>query len=164
MRSSEECNNQTEKYKEYIQNIRRGRKFEAWERSHWLEGIDDGAKFEKQTQWNGKKGRIDIELELSDIGQFVLIELKATDWNKIKSSRIRLTVLRHAKQLERYINATEEWFHKEFPNADIFVTSEGIVPAIEYTTPPSEIESKELIENLLNDRGMQVVWREEFVD
>jgi restriction system protein len=161
MSNEDEKKYQSEQYKEFIHNIRRGRKFEEWEKSHWQEGIDDGAQFEKQTQWNGKKGRIDIELELDDIGQFVLIELKATNWKKIKPSRIRLTVLRHAKQLERYINATEEWFHKEFPNADIFETSEGIVPAIEYTTPPSEIESKELIENLLNDRGMQVVWREE---
>lgn len=156
--------NESEVKKSFGINIKKGREFEKWERSFWQGKEFEGVSFEKQTAYQGKKGRVDIELDMTDIGQFVLVEIKATDWEKINPTRVRPNVLRHARQLERYLKAAVEMFNTSYPNANIFETSEGIVPAIIYINPPSNETTKELIVYLLNERAIQVVWRTEWLN
>jgi hypothetical protein len=37
-----------------------------------------------------------------------------------------------------------------------------VTPAIVYPVPPTTPGRKELVEEILNERGIQVVWREEY--
>lgn len=134
--------------KAFLKRVSRGRKFEAWERLHWKGGINDTAIFEAPTQFGGKNGRVDIKLDVTDEGQIVIVEIKATDWDRMKADRVRPNALRHASQIWRYIEA--------------HLTPKDVIPAIVYPSPPKTRERREQIETLLNEKGIQVVWREEY--
>ena len=136
-------------FQEFMERIKRGRKFEAWERSHWNSELNSAAKSEAPTQWKGKGGRTDIKLELKEDGDVVIVEIKATIWDNIKENRIRSTALRHARQIWRYIEAQ-------------LTQLVDVIPAIVYPSPPITAGRKEQVEEILNERGIQVVWREEY--
>ena len=90
-------------FREFCERVKRGRKFEEWERSHWNSELNSAAEFEAPTKWEGKRGRIDIKLKLEEDGNVVIVEIKATNWDKIKESELRSTALRHSRQIWRYI-------------------------------------------------------------
>jgi RecB family endonuclease NucS len=134
---------------EFLKRVERGRKFEEWERSHWKDGINSGAEFEVFTQLKGKRGRVDIRLGLDEDGQIVIVEIKATDWDNIKADRVRKTALQHTRQIWRYIEA--------------HLTLLDVTPAIVYPSPPKIPGRKEQVEEILNERGIQCVWRNEYL-
>lgn len=135
-------------FKKFIQRVQRGRKFEEWERAQWNSELNSAAEFEAPTSWKGKRGRVDIKLRLEEDGNIVIVEIKATDWDKIMEKRVRPTALRHAHQIWRYIDA--------------HLTPLDVTPAIVYPSPPQTPGRRELLEKILNERGIQVVWREEY--
>lgn len=136
------------RFQEFIKRVQRGRKFEEWERAQWNSELNSAAEFEAPTSWRGKRGRVDIKLRIEEDGNIVIVEIKATDWDKIKEERVRPTALRHANQIWRYIEA--------------HLTPLDVTPAIVYPSPPQIRGRKELLEEILNERGIQVVWREEY--
>jgi len=135
-------------FQEFIQRVNRGRKCEEWERSHWNSKLNSASEFEAATEWEGKRGRVDIRLKLEEDGNIVIVEIKATNWDKIKESGVRSTSLRHSRQIWRYIEA--------------HLTPLDVIPAIVYPSPPITPGRKEQVEEILNERGIQVVWREEY--
>jgi hypothetical protein len=135
-------------FREFIKRVSRGRKFEQWERSHWTGKINSSAEFEAPTEWKGKRGRLDIRLNLEEDGHVVIVEIKATQWDKLKEQRVRPTALRHVHQIWRYIDA--------------HLSPLDVTPAIVYPSPPTKPGLKEQVEEILNERGIQVVWREEY--
>jgi hypothetical protein len=136
-------------FREFLEQVRRGRKFEEWERSHWKGRINSAAQFEAFTQWKGKRGRVDIQLGLEEDEQVVIVEIKATDWDHIKEDRVRTTALQHARQIWRYIEA--------------HLTPLDVTPAIVYPSLPKIPGRKEQVEEILNERGIQCVWRNEYL-
>ena len=137
-----------EVFQKFLERVKRGRKFEDWERSHWNNELNSAAEFEAPTEWEGKRGRIDIKLQLEEDGSVVIVEIKATDWDKVKENRVRPCVLRHARQIWRYFEA--------------HLTPLDVTPALVYPALPVIPGRKEQIEEILNERGIQVVWREEY--
>lgn len=133
---------------QFFKNVGRGRKFEEWERSQWNSGVNTAAEFEAFTQWEGKRGRVDIRLRLEEDGHTVIVEIKATNWDRLKEHRVRPTALRHARQIWRYI--------------EDHLSPLDVIPAIVYPSPPKKPGRKEEIEEILNDRLIQVIWREEY--
>lgn len=131
----------------FIQRIRRGREFEQWERAQWKGDLNEQAQFEKQTEWQGKRGRIDIQLVDSQEGHTIVVEIKATDWDAMKPYRVRPNVMRHARQLWRYIEAT--------------LQDQPALPAIIYPKSPRTVGRREEVETLLNEQLIQVVWRDD---
>lgn len=128
----------------------RGREFEKWERSYWKGKINETAEFEASTQWKGKKGRVDIRLIDAEEGHTIVAEIKATYWDVMKPHRVRPNALRHARQIWRYIEAE--------------LQSQPVLPALIYPSSPKTPGRKEQIEKILNDRLIQVVWRDEKKD
>ncbi|MFH2104151.1 MAG: hypothetical protein ABIJ39_12435, partial [Chloroflexota bacterium] len=59
-------------FQEFMERIKRGRKFEAWERSQWNSKLNSAAESEAPTQWKGKGGRVDIRLKLEENGDVVM--------------------------------------------------------------------------------------------
>jgi hypothetical protein len=135
-------------FQKFLKRVQRGRKFEGWERAHWNNELNSAAVFEAPTKWKGKRGRVDIKLQLEEDGNVVIVEIKATDWDKFKEHRVRVTALRHANQIWRYI--------------EDHLSPLDVIPAIVYPAPPTTPGRKEQVEEILNGRGIQVVWREEY--
>ena len=128
----------------FLERVRRGREFEKWERSHWTDKEHKGTEFEAPVQCKGKRGRIDIRLDSGE-GYSVVVEIKATDWDKMLPHRVRPNALRHARQIWRYIEAE--------------LLEQDAQPALIYPTAPKTLGRREEVETALNERGIQVVWR-----
>jgi hypothetical protein len=128
----------------FQRQIKRGRKFEQLEKSQWAEEVE-GAQYEVPTQWQGKRGRIDIFLPDQQDDFCVVVEIKASDWDAMKPERVRPNALRHANQLWRYVEAELDPL--------------SVVPAIVYPASPRTPGRKEEVEAILNDLLIQVVWR-----
>ncbi len=96
-----------------------------------------------------KHGRIDIFIE--EIGDFVtIVEIKATDWDKIKSKNIKRNLYRHQKQIFKYID--------RYVNVDHIDTCLGMI----YPKPPKKKGLKQFIESYLeNNYGVPVYWYSE---
>jgi hypothetical protein len=135
------------KSSKFRRNIKQGRRFEHWERMQWEGGVNELAQFEAPTRLKGKRGRIDIRLRDDDENQTVVVEIKSTNWDVMKSYRIRPNVLRHARQLWRYIEAEMAY--------------RPVIPAIIYPVSPKRQARKREIENILHERFIQVVWRDQ---
>ena len=128
----------------------RGRRFETWERSKWTDPEHRGKENEASTEWQGKRGRIDLRLIDKEEGHTVVVEMKASDWDGMAAHRIRPNAQRHARQLWRYIEAE--------------LIERPVVPALVYPTEPEVPGRKEEIEAILHERFIQVVWRELDID
>jgi hypothetical protein len=79
----------------------------------------------------------------------VIVELKASNWDQMTSRRVRPNALRHARQLWRYVETELDVLHHE------------VLPAIVYPVAPKTPGRKAEIEAILEERGIQVVWRAE---
>jgi hypothetical protein len=135
------------KLKRFNKSIKRGREFEQWEHRQWKGKLNELAQLESPTEWQGKRGRIDIRLVDNDEGHTIVVEIKSTNWDVMKLYRIRPNVLRHANQIWRYIE-------------DV-LRNQSVLPAIIYPASPKRLARKVNIENILNERFIQVVWRDE---
>ncbi len=131
----------------FVEQIARGREFEYWERSQWKGERNERIGKEVGIEWRGKHGRIDLRLVDTVEGYTVVVETKATDWDAMRPYRVRSNVLRHARQIWRYIEAT--------------LKDQPVLPAVIYPKSPAEPGRKEEIEGILNDQWIQVVWRDE---
>jgi len=92
-----------------------------------------------------KTGRLDIYVD--DIGDLVsVVEIKSTDWDKIKPKNIKKLLGSHRRQIWNYI--------------DVYLDEKriGVSPGMIYPTSPRTNGLKELIETYLNEWGIQVVW------
>lgn len=133
-----------------IRRIRAGRAFEKAERREWLPsscGDPDDARFEAPTVLAHKRGRIDVRLQWK--GLVVLIELKATSWDRMKAHRVRPNALRHLRQLYRYVDGELER------------DTEGICHGIVYERAPRSQKRRKLLEALFHEHRVQLVWRHE---
>ncbi len=131
----------------FLKRISLGRRFEKWERSQWNGDYNQRAKFEMPTKWKNKRGRIDICLVDNDDGMTIIAEIKATNWDAMRSHRVRPNALRHARQIWRYIDSALE--------------KHSAAPGIIYPKTPKKPNRKKDIEAIFEERFVQVVWRDE---
>jgi hypothetical protein len=136
------------KKKQFLRRMSRGRKFEKWEMARWLEGIEETDLFETPANWKGKQGRVDIRIDIPENHQIVVIEIKASDWDKMKPHRVRPNALRHVRQVWRYIEA--------------YVSPRDVIPALVYPSTPKISGRKEEIEAILDENSIAAVWRDEY--
>ena len=132
--------------RDFLNEITRGRDFEAWERSKWTSDYNRSAEFEAATELHGKRGREDIRLIDSEGGFTVLVELKASNWDKMKPHRVRPNALRQVRQIWRYIEAE--------------LSQQEVIPAIVYPAVPQTPGRRNEIERVMDEHGIQVVWRD----
>ena len=90
-------------------------------------------------------GRIDIFV--NELGDFIsIVEIKSTDWDKVKEKNRKKLLGSHRRQVWRYI---EEY---------VDIKRMDVCPGIIYPKSPVTNGLKDMIEEYLNDYGLQVVW------
>jgi len=135
------------------ERLRRGKQFHRTIQQEWLRTTKDGqARPERSIRKvNGRNGRVDILVE--ELGDFVaLVEIKATDWNRMAEGNVPRNARRHIRQLWTYIDAALE------------LEGQQVCPGIIFPTRPRDPRRTDLIEKLFNDEGIQVVWHDESID
>jgi len=92
-----------------------------------------------------RRGRMDILVD--DIGdQVAVVEIKATNWDRILPRNITKNLGSHRRQIYKYIEK--------------YLDGEGktVCPGLIYPTEPETPGLKERIEEYLNDYGIAVAW------
>jgi len=132
--------------------LSRGKAFHKKIQKEWLETAKGGAILPEKTvkRLKGRRGRVDIFVDDdSDEKHVAIVEIKASDWDRMKPKAVRRNVLRQARQVWSYIDAQIDLHGKD------------VSPGIIYPKRPSSMERLEEIESILNNRGIQVVWHDE---
>lgn len=95
-----------------------------------------------------KSGRADIII--TELGNFVtILEIKATDWDRIKPHNIKKNLWSHANQLLRYV--------EKYIEVDKINVCLGII----YPHPPITNELRDVIESYLEHYGTPAYWYNE---
>jgi hypothetical protein len=134
--------------------FRRGKAFHKRVQEDW-EKTAKGGKVKKEhfinlsqiskTSKYKRLGRLD--LFVNELGDFIsVVEIKSTDWDKVKEDNRKKLISSHRRQVWKYI---EEYLDVE---------KVDVCPGIIYPHSPSGPGLKEMIENHLNEYGLQVVW------
>ena len=106
---------------------------------------------------SGRKGRVDIFVndDQSD-GAIAIVEIKASNWNRMTEKAVRRNVRRQIKQVWDYIES-------QIIKGEYVPTGEGktVCPGIIFPKRPKEKSRKKLIENKFDVEGSVVVWEDE---
>ncbi len=139
--------NNTQKTTNEPSQLRRGKEFQRIVQADFNKnskgggvGIEEFVSFKDVPGIKKKSGRMDIIIHNAAGENFVMImEIKATDWDKIKPKNIKRNLYRHSKQLYNYI--------------DKFMTIDklNVGLALLYPEPPKEEGLQEHIEKCAMD-------------
>lgn len=101
----------------------------------------------EKTDIKGKLGLMDPMLFDKHERHTIVVEIKASNWDKMKPHRVRPNALRHVRQLWRNIRAE--------------LNDGAILPTVIYPGTPKTPGRKNQIEEILHEMGIQVVWRDD---
>lgn len=133
------------------EQLKRGKEFHKKVQDDWKKEAQGNINVEhtidlvKQDRKRKKKGRIDLFVDDMD-DQVAVVEIKSTNWDKIKPANIQKNLGSHRRQIWKYIS--------KYYDGDKLSVSPGII----YPHEPISGELKIRIETYLNDWGIQVVW------
>ena len=130
--------------------LRRGKRFHKRVQEDWRRTAEGEISIEKtipllpsSVVGRRRRGRMDVFVGEDD-GMVAVVEIKATDWDRVK--QVRKVLGSHERQVWKYVT--------KHLDGDGFTVCPGII----YPTAPSTPGLKEEIEEFLNDNGLQVVW------
>lgn len=140
--------------------LAKGKKFHKIVQSDWSKTASGGKLFIEHTisllktvkeTKRSKHGRLDMFVD--ELGNYVsIIEIKSTDWNKVKPGNLRKLLGSHRRQLWNYIEKYLDQLKTD------------VCPGLIYPVTPKSIEIKKGIEEYLNEYGIQVVWYDETLE
>lgn len=133
--------------------LKSGKRFHKRVQNEWLDTAEGKICPEHGIrQTDGRKGRLDILVE--DLGDNLVsvVEIKNTNWDRIRAENIRRNAKRQARQIWRYIDSQMELYGKE-------VCAGVIFPKL-----PKKPDRVRLIEDLFHDEQIQVVWQSETIE
>lgn len=138
--------------------LRRGRAFHKLIQDEWHKEAEGSVEHEKHiNKPNGRKGRVDVFVNDDDPKSPVaIVEIKATDWDKIAKKNLRRNVRRQIRQIWSYIES-------QILNGKHVAGGEGkdVCPGIIFPKRPKDKEKLELIERLFEEEGIPVAWHDE---
>ena len=140
--------------KPWLERLQNGREFEAKVKASW-DGHHDGKALTPErpvTSAASRSGRIDlfVDIDHPEPVYRAVLEVKNTDWDQKTITNVRRNVLRHIRQVYRYIDSL---------NLEGFAVAPGII----YSKQPSDTERRKYIEDLLEEHLIGVVWQDETV-
>lgn len=146
--------------KEPIQ-LRRGKAFHKLIQQEWQREAQGDITPEKHIRKpNGRRGRVDVFVNDDDPKSSVaIVEVKATNWDKIRKKNIRRNVLRQIRQIWSYIES-------QILKGQHVKGGEGkdVCPGIIFPRRPKDRERMELIEQMFYEEGIPVVWHNETIE
>ncbi|HEV7238326.1 MAG TPA: hypothetical protein VGQ36_03730 [Thermoanaerobaculia bacterium] len=134
--------------------LRRGKEFHRRVQTDWAGEVEKSTvRLEKtillallsDTVKRGRRGRMDIFID--KVEDFVtVVEIKATDWDRVLERNRRKLLGAHRRQVMRYVD--------QYVDHDHVNVCAGII----YPQSPRGVGLKEMVEQYLNDHALQVVW------
>jgi len=146
----------TDELKELI----RGKIFHKKIQRDWLKNAQGKVKTERTIlKKNQRKGRVDVFVDDDDPeGIAAIVEIKASEWEKMTESAIRRNIRRQIKQIWDYIES-QILDGKYLPTG----VRKDISPGIIFPSRPKNENLLKLIEESFKDEGIAVVWEDESI-
>lgn len=130
------------------ETLRRGKKFHKKIQKEWFKAAEGDIKPEKGIiKPSGQKGRIDIFVR-SDNELVAVVEIKNSNWNAMTDGSVERNVNRQANQTWDYIESQLD-------------LGKEVSPGIIFPERPRDLDRMNLIEQLFEERGISVVWKDE---
>ena len=132
--------------------LKRGKAFHKKMQVDWLNTAEGKILIEKGiTKPAGRIGRIDIFVDDDGDKLVAVAEVKSSDWDKMTDSAVRRNVRRQIKQIWNYIESQLKM-------------KKDVSPGIIFPKRPKDKERMRLIEELLEEEGIPVVWQNETIE
>jgi hypothetical protein len=139
----------------------RGNKFHEKIQENWKKTAEGKVKPERTIfKQSGRKGRVDIFVDDEDPeGVIAIVEIKASNWDKMTATAVRRNVHRQIKQVWDYIES-------QISKGEYVKTGEGksVFPGIIFPKRPKDNIRMKLIEDLFQEEGIPVVWDDESIE
>ena len=146
--------------KEPIQ-LRRGKKFHKNIQKNWIETAQGKVKAERTIlKRNKRKGRVDVFVDDDDPeGTAAIVEIKASDWDKMTDPAVR-------RNIRRQINQIWDYIESQITDGEYVPTGVGksISPGIIFPRRPKNKNRLKLIEDSFLEEGITVVWDDELIE
>ncbi|MEE9555363.1 MAG: hypothetical protein V3W18_13830 [candidate division Zixibacteria bacterium] len=140
------------------ENLRRGKAFHRMIQAAWKREAEGTVASERAIlKSSGRKGRVDIFVndDLHD-GVVAIVEIKASNWDRMTDKAVRRNVSRQIKQVWDYIES-------QIIKCEYVPTGEGksVCPGIIFPQQPRDKVRQVWIENKFEEEGIVVVWHDE---
>ena len=141
----------TAAHAEEPKRLRQGKAFHREVQREWCEEANGEVTTEASViKPDGSRGRADVLVDAgSDL--VAIVEIKASDWDRMSSGAVRENVTRQAQQI---------WGYIESQLADGKEVSPGVV----FPIRPKSRTRLTLIEELFDEEGISVVWQDETIE
>lgn len=134
------------------EQFRRGREFEAKVRTDLALNSNDGVvnsnyHIDLRALENARQRHGFADICITELDDFVtIIEIKSTDWDRIKPKNVTKNLWRHQNQLFKYVD--------RFVDVDGINVCLGII----YPKPPEDADLRARIEAYLDEYGAPAYW------
>jgi hypothetical protein len=141
--------------------LRRGKAFHRLIQVEWQQEAQGDIHVEHHiVKPRGRKGRVDIFVNDDDPkGVIAIVEVKATDRERMKEENVRRNVRRQIHQIWSYIES-------QILNGRYVESGEGkdVCPGIIFPKRAKQRERMKLVEEMFNEEGIAVVWHDETIE
>lgn len=143
------------------EQLRRGKIFHKKIQKDWVETAQGDVKAERTIlKRNQRKGRVDVFVDDDDPeGTAAIVEIKASDWDKMTKPAVRRNIRRQIKQIWDYIES--QILDGEYVPTGV---RKSISPGIIFPIRPKDENRLKLIEESFWDEGITVVWDDESIE
>ena len=132
-------------------HLRQGKKFHRELQDDWHKTATGKVKHEEEIiKPSGRKERIDIFVN-ADANLVAVVEIKASDWDAMTLTALRRNVSRYANQIWDYIESQ-------------LARGKDVSPGVIFPKKPKNLNRIRLIEQLFDERGIPVVWKDESIE
>jgi hypothetical protein len=141
--------------------LRRGKVFHKLIQAEWQREAEGDIHVERRVvRVGGHKGRVDVFVEDDNPkGVIAIVEVKATDWDRITEENVRRNVRRQIRQIWSYIESQirDGQYVKGGERKDV-------CPGIIFPKRPKDKQRMMLIEKMFIEEGIPVVWHDETIE
>lgn len=134
--------------------LKRGKRFQKVIQAEWAATAQRNVRSERWVlKQCGRRGRVDVFVDDSDPeGSVAIVEIKATDWDRMTDKAVRRNSRRQKSQVVGYIES-------QIKAGGYMPTGEqkSVSPIIIFPKQPRDPQRRELIENLFLQEGIVVV-------
>lgn len=131
--------------------LQRGKRFHRQVQEDWRATAEGEIHPERSiVKPSGRRGRVDILVD-PDESMVAVVEIKASDWDRMAAANVRRNVRRQVRQIWSYIESQLE-------------QGKDVCPGIIFPERPNDLERLELIESLFEEEGIPVVWQDETIE
>jgi PD-(D/E)XK nuclease superfamily len=139
-----------------VERLTAGRAFHDRVQSAFLTDLADATGF-RERGWRlaaGGRGRVDLAVVTDDREKMlIIIEIKGTNWDKIRPDRVKRNVQRHIRQLLAYLDtAISELEAGQW---------EGVAGTLLYPARPASHDTLACIQAVADEQAIMVTWYEE---